>query len=435
MQGIMWPARFAALTFQSIVWLALCGALIAPAGASARNAGDLDPSFGDDGVTSTEFGRSDSAQAVAIDSHSHHRIVTAGVSYDGSSQDFALARYKPNGTLDPSFGGDGKVTTDLGGDDVAAALAIDSRKRIVVAGQTCQYFNQSSCDIGRFALARYKPSGTLDPSFGTGGAVTTQIGGWCGAHAVAIGSDGRIVAAGYSASGSTQGFALARYGTDGHLDPSFGDGGAVTTPMSSPGLGGPANAVAIDNRGRLVVAGYGPHGSRGNFASARYWAHGELDRSFSGNGRLTMRVGPGGGANSVAIGPRGRIVVAGGGPQVPVFALARFKPGGRADRSFGSRGKVVLDFGRATARSVAIDSRRRIVVAGGGRGAFALARFRADGGLDRSFGRRGKVRTPLRPRAGAFSAAIDTRDRIVAAGDGGGLFGHSLLARYIGYQR
>jgi uncharacterized delta-60 repeat protein len=409
----------------------LLATLLAPTLAQAARPGDLDRSFGDGGLVSTELGRSDSgARSVAIDSH--HRIVAAGFGYDGSSTDFALARYRPSGALDPAFGVGGKVSSDLGGWEGIASAAIDSRGRIIVAGDRCEDLGEDGCDVDRFALARYKRDGQLDPSFGTGGVAITYVGGWCEANSVAIDSRGRIVAAGYSASGNTQGFALARYKLDGQLDPSFGTGGTVTTPMTQPGLGGPANSVAIDARGRIVVAGYSPHGSRGNFALARYRPNGALDRSFSGNGRTTTHVEGGGGANSVALDSRGRILVAGGGPQSPNFAVARYKGNGALDRSFGG-GKIVLGFRHASARSVVIDSRRRVVVTGGN-GRFALARFRAGGKIDRSFGGDGKVATHLNHYAGAFSAAIDSRDRIVVAGFGG-LSGHALLARYIGYPK
>jgi uncharacterized delta-60 repeat protein len=255
-----------------------------------------------------------------------------------------------------------------------------------------------------------------------------HIGGWSQAHSVTIDSQGRIVAAGYSASGSTQGVALARYNPNGHLDSSFGEGGEVTTDIAERGLGGPANSVAIDSRGRIVVAGYGLHGSRGDFALARYWPHGGFDRSFSGDGRLTTHFKGGGAANSIAIDSRRRIIAVGGGPQVPNFALARYKASGRLDRSFGGNGKVLLDFGRSSAHSVAIDSRGRIVAVGGGHGKFALARYKPNGNLDRAFSNNGKVTGPLRVNAGAGFVGIDSRRRIVAVGGGG--VRSFLIARY-----
>jgi len=118
------------------------------------------------------------------------------------------------GDLDPTFGTGGKVVTDFGGSEFANAVAIQTDGRIVVAGQT-------ATDL---ALARYKPDGGLDPSFGTGGKVTT--GGQDFADAVAIQPNGKIVVAG--------GNELIRYNADGSLDSSFGTGGKVTTDFAAP---------------------------------------------------------------------------------------------------------------------------------------------------------------------------------------------------------
>src|SRR5439155_1103104 len=126
------------------------------------------------------------------------------------------------GDLDPSFGAGGQVLTDFGGGDGARALALQADGRIVVAGRSCP----STCD---FALARYNPDGSLDPSFGSGGGVLTEFAGGGDASALAVQSDGKIVVAALSGGGGRQDFALARYNPDGSLDPSFGSGGRVLT--------------------------------------------------------------------------------------------------------------------------------------------------------------------------------------------------------------
>lgn len=126
----------------------------------------------------TDFGGADYANAVAADGV---REIVAGAS-DG---DFALARYGPHGTLDSSFGAGGKVTTDFGsGDDYATSVAVRPRGRIVVAGHT----------RGGFALARYRPDGMLDPSFSHNGKVRTHS-NYYGAQTEAIDSRDRIVVA------------------------------------------------------------------------------------------------------------------------------------------------------------------------------------------------------------------------------------------------
>jgi uncharacterized delta-60 repeat protein len=278
------------------------------------------------------------------------RIVTAG--YYGGREGFALSRYKGDGGRDHSFNFDGNPpTTDFGERNASAlSVAIDSHRRPVAAGYT-----QGVDGDADFALARFKWNGALDPSFGTGGKVTTDLGSDGDyATSVAIDSRGRIVVGG---GGRGTRFELARYEPDGTLDPSFGTGGKVTTDFGRPGA---LNSIAIDARGRIVAAGAaGRH-----CALARYWPSGNLDRRFSNDGKVTcpLRNEHREGAGSVAIDSRGRIVaVAGSG--VHEFRLARYKPNGSLDRSFGRHGKVETHLTRPDVWSAALDSRDRIVVA------------------------------------------------------------------------
>jgi uncharacterized delta-60 repeat protein len=391
--------------------LALLAVLLTGALAQAKR-GDLDRSFGGDGKVRTKFHEGhDAAASVAVDSRG--RIVAAGSTSNGG---FALARYRQNGHLDRSFSGNGKVRTDLGGG--ARAVAIDSQGRIVAGGQG---------GVGGIALARYKANGRLDPSFGGGGTVTTDLG--CGAVSVAIDSQGRIAAGG----GCHFDFTLTRFNPDGGLDGSFGASGTVTTDFG----GSDADySVAIDSRDRIVAAG-GTSDPNSDFALARYNQNGSLDASFAG-GKVTTSFGsPFDSAESVAIDSRDRVVAAGStgrGSGNADFALARYNPSGSLNNLFGPGGKVTTSFGRGGldfAHSVAIDSRGRIVAAGG-YGDFELARYHPNGTPDRSFSGNGKVTTRGRGWASASSVMIDSRDRIVAAGSGSG---HFALARYIGYRR
>jgi uncharacterized delta-60 repeat protein len=419
--------------------LMLLATLLAPAIAQAAQPGDLDPSFSVDGKVRTGFrGGFGEAHSVAIDSQG--RIVAAGVSSAGN---FTLARYTTNGSLDPSFSANGKVTTDFGLGFGANAIAIDSNDRIVAAGQTRSAGGHRF--LLDFALARYKPNGSLDRSFGNGGKVSTDFGGSEGATSVAIDSQGRIVAVGQRDSGSRY-FTVARYKPTGSLDPSFSGNGWALTGF---GLRAHPNSAAIDSRGRIVAAGITQYDSgRTDFALAGYKPDGGLDRSFSGDGKLTTDFGGLEGAYSTTIDSEGRILAAGSATGVREvsgydFALARYDSDGRLDGSFGTGGRVRTGYGPDTidqAMSVATDSQGRIVAAGvTQKTSFgqdtALARYNADGTLDPTFGSGGKVRTNFRRYDRAYSVAVDSQDRIVAAGttltsSGGQDF---TLARYIGY--
>ncbi len=348
--------------------------------------GSLDTSFNTNGEVTTAIGTgNDVASAVAIQSDG--KIVVAGYSYNGTDNDFALVRYNTDGSLDTTFNATGKVTTAIGaGNDVAYAVAIQSDGKIVGAGYS---YNGSDND---FALVRYNTDGSLDTTFNSTGEVTTAIGtGNDVAYAVAIQSDGKIVAAGSS---SFTDFALVRYNTDGSLDTTFNSTGKVATTISLSFSG--ASAVAIQSDGRIVAAGYSYNFSGGSdFALVRYSTDGALDTSFNTTGKVTTSFSLiNDKANAIVIQSDGKIIAAGYTDNGNAynytgsdFALARYTTDGSLDTSFNTTGKVTTSFesnfvGPGTsvyASAVAIQSDGKIVAAGysynGTENDFALVRY------------------------------------------------------------
>lgn len=391
----------------------------------------LDTGFGNNGTTRTDFITSgdDCGYSLAIDSDG--RYVVAGTS--GSS--FALARYTKDGTLDTSFGNDGKTTTVFksGSTDYGYSLAIDSDERNVVAG--CSK-NGSDFD---FALARYTKDGILDTSFGTNGTMTTGFGLGTDdrVYSLAIDSDGRYVVAGYSKNGSNSDFALARYTKDGALDTSFGTNGTITTSFGSDSENC-VYSLTIDSEGRHVVAGYSFNNHDFAFALARYTKDGILDTSFGKDGKTTTVFGPSTTYGlSLAIDSQERLVLAGFSGSA--FALARYTKDGILDTSFGENGKTTTGFGSSTnyGHSLAIDSRGRLVVAGesknGSVNAIAIVRYKTDGKLDVSFGKNGIITTSfgLGNDDCGRSLVIDGDDRLILAGESHNNTNYSFaLARY-----
>ena len=224
--------------------------------------GSLDTGFDSDGLVKTDFGSTDE-QANALAIQTDGKIVVAGYTLL-NDYDFAIARYNTNGSLDTSFNSDGMETSDFSFFDQAFALAIQTDGKIVVVGSSLNAsFNAD------FAVARYNTIGLLDTSFDLDGLVMTDFGiSHDNAYAVAIQTDGKIVVAGSTPNGSTTDFALTRYDSDGSLDTSFDTDGKVTTDF---GLGNDvAYALAIQNDGKLLVAGYADSGSNNDFALARY---------------------------------------------------------------------------------------------------------------------------------------------------------------------
>ena len=190
-----------------------------------------DPSFGNYGSVRTFIsGGNDADRAYSVAIQSDGKIVTAGYSQISQYGAFALARYNTDGSLDNTFGTNGTARNYIpGGDnsqDDAFSVAIQSDGKIVAAGASASHMNSDFA----FALARYNADGTLDNTFGTNGTVRSVIGSGSDdqAYSVAIQSDGRIVAAGFSTGGSGNAFSLASYNTDGSLDNTFGTNGTTT---------------------------------------------------------------------------------------------------------------------------------------------------------------------------------------------------------------
>jgi uncharacterized delta-60 repeat protein len=228
--------------------------------------GSLDTSFGQGGLVATNFRGTSSDDAYAVAIQSDGRMVLAGTSNAAGNYDFALARYNLDGSLDASFGTGGLLTTDFAGaNDNAQAVVLQSDGKIVAAG-----FATSGTE--NFALARYNADGSLDTTFGLSGKVMTDfLRGTDVAEGVALQADGKLVAAGftYPRFSSVPKFALARYNADGSLDTTFGTNGTVTTVLA--GNQDVARGVALQSDGKIVMAGYAFDANfNGQFAVVRY---------------------------------------------------------------------------------------------------------------------------------------------------------------------
>jgi uncharacterized delta-60 repeat protein len=403
--------------------------------------GDLDPTFDGDGKVTTHFLPVDEARGVAIQADG--KIVAAGFAScppclgPVTPHGFALTRYNRDGSLDPTFDGDGRVTTEFDfREDEAFAVAIQADGKIVAAGRA---FLPDTSD---FALVRYNPDGSLDTTFDGDGKVHADFSlGLDEARGVAIQTDGKIVAAGWATVAGSRDFAVARFNVDGSLDPTFGLGGKVTTDFDFDR--DEARGLVLQADGRIVAAGVanitgpGDGPSIDNMALARYNPDGSLDTTFDGDGLVTSRFASGSAeAHAVDIQSDGRIVVAGSAfsAGAPVFAFARYDGAGALDTAFDGDGKVTTQFAQDDgARAVTIQGDGRIVAAGytffsPGQSDFALARYNTDGSLDTVFGGGGgKVTTGFGSFDHANGVALQADGRIVAAGFADGDFA---LARY-----
>jgi uncharacterized delta-60 repeat protein len=419
-----------------ILAAAIIGPFFVAASTSIPTAdGDLDPAFGKGGVVMTDFNTStDLANAVALQPDG--KLVVAGTTYtdnDFSNEDFAIARYNTDGSLDTSFGNNGKVTTDFPGlAAVISAVVVQPDGKIVVAGGAFPLFTFA----GDFKVARYNPNGSLDTSFGAGGIVTTIFpGDGSFAFALALQPDGKIIAAGTDffdfnpGDMSDTNFALARYNPDGSLDTTFGSGGTVTTDFL--GAEDDAYSVLIQPDRKIVAVGSANSPfDYYDFAAARYSPNGTLDTTFGTGGKVRVDFGNQDLdiASDAALQSDGKIVAAGttvfdfGVEQD--FALTRFNSNGTVDPTFGTGGLLLIDFDSfaQSANAVLLQPDGKIVAVGfpnteSDDSDFLLARCNPDGSLDPGFGAGGKVRTSLGDlNSAANDAVLQPDGKIVAVG-------------------
>jgi uncharacterized delta-60 repeat protein len=255
------------------------------------SAGILDPDFGIGGTVTTDFdGGTDRGYGVVI--QPDNKLLVAGQVTISGNSDIGVARYTDAGLLDNSFDGDGRVTTDIAGaTDFGHAIALQADDRIVVVGRSVD----DSAAADSFAVVRYTPDGITDPSLGDDGIVIADFGGGAIAHGVAIDAGRNVVVAGSASSGFSTGrqdFAVARFDPSGRLDPTFDGDGLITMdfadtvgPLSQDEFG---KELAIQPDGRIVVVGVAQFDRGADLAVTRLEPMGGVDTTFGINGRLTV---------------------------------------------------------------------------------------------------------------------------------------------------
>lgn len=360
--------------------------------------GSMDASFGGNGRVVTDMGTT-IYRATSIAVQADGKIIVGGNIFTGESTDFALIRYTADGSLDTSFDGDGRVTTSVGTGsdfDTLNGLGLQSDGKIIATGSS----------DSEFALVRYNTNGSLDTTFDGDGKVKTGVGTSSVANTVMPQADDKILAGGTADVGGISVFAVVRYNTDGSLDTSFDDDGRVTTQVGN--RSGYIQDLAIQPDAKIVVAGYSSETLNDtSFAAARYNPNGSLDTSFDNDGKVVTNFENNSASLALLLQSDGKIVTTGStgesvsGVGYYKFALARYNPNGSLDSGFDGDGKVVsgIGFWYSTAKATAIQPDGKIVVVGdsfnGANRDFSVVRYTPDGLLDPTFGGDGRVITPI----------------------------------------
>jgi uncharacterized delta-60 repeat protein len=383
--------------------------------------GLLDTSFNSpNGSIIQPIGSSDD-QGYSLAIQPDGKILLGGYCIGVSNNDFCIARFNSDGTLDTTFGSSGKVIQPIGSsDDKGFSLAIQPDGKILLGGYYDIAINWD------FSIARFNSDGTLDTTFGSSGKVIQPIGSSSDhGRSLAIQTDGKILLGGYCIGVSNYDFCIARFNsTNGSLDTTFGSSGKVIQPIGSSTDYG--QSLAIQPDGKILLGGSCHNGSNYDFCIALFNSDGTLDTTFGSSGKVIQPIGSSDDyGQSLAIQPDGKILLGGYCyTSNNDFCIARFNSDGTLDTTFGSSGKVIQPIGSSTdyGYSLAIQPDGKILLGGhclinGNNWDFCIARFNSDGTLDTTFGSSGKVIQDIGSSSDyVYSLAIQPDGKILLGG-------------------
>ncbi len=286
------------------------------------DSGSLDTSFGQAGVVSVPATSSsyDFCRSVAV--LGDGKVLSLGMVWAPAGYALGLVRHLPGGELDPAFGNNGRLVISAGkASPGECGLAVQPDGKFLIA---CNVVRDG---VYRLVLLRCLPGGPLDPDFGEGGILVTPIssqsdkidnpGGAC----VAVLADGKILAAGAQWNGVTYEQAIARYTSEGILDPAFGNAG-----LAGHRLARSTRCMALQPDGKIVLGG--------DYSLTRYHASGLPDTTFGTGGLVSL---------DGQVAPAGVLVLADGNILVAnSFIIRRFSTQGSLDATFGDGGSLVL---------------------------------------------------------------------------------------------
>lgn len=382
----------------------------------------LDPTFGTNGIVVTNSTPHDEAYNIAMQPDG--KIVICGYSGSNGTMDFALSRYNTNGSLDNTFGNNGRVVTQVSQEnDVARCVVIQPDGKIIVTGSS------DSSNFTVISTVRYLPGGTPDPSFGTLGIVKTAAGsgGLSYGYTAALQPDGKIIVGGNAnLQNGAVNIALVRYNSNGTLDPGFGANGIVSADMNNNY--DHTFGIALQPDGKIVASVYTFDGVRYRFGVARFNSNGSFDNSFGVGGKIISQVGFDDVAKAITLQADGKIIIAGytWNPSYTDtdMALARYNTDGSPDTTFGTGGIIIHpnSAGYDYLFSITVQPDGKIIGAGESMIAnyadFLLARFNTDGSLDATFNTSGKVIVDMGYGLPDYASAVTLQadGKIVMAG-------------------
>lgn len=282
--------------------------------------GSFDDTFGTNGVFRIETPETEASEAMTL--LDDGKILMVGYRDDN----LAVAKINTDGTMGTTFGVNGWVVLTFdGAASYADDLAIQADGKIVISG----FALNGSENRFHVAAARLNADGSVDNTFGTNGKVLFNVGEWNDfGEGIAIQSDGKILIGGHKWIANLDqrhDLFVARLNTDGSLDASYGTSGVATARLVDGA--NYANDMILQQDGKPILMGYSIFQNQIDMAMVRFDTDGNLDSSFNGNGMVSFdNAGRENYGYSIALQADNKIILAGysyggGGSE---FEVARF---------------------------------------------------------------------------------------------------------------
>ncbi|MBK5213949.1 MAG: T9SS type A sorting domain-containing protein [Flavobacteriaceae bacterium] len=355
--------------------------------------GTLDTSFGNNGYAITDFfGGTDRGSAIAVQEDG--KIVVFGFVDVGSTFSYGLLRHLPNGQLDTSFGTDGFVITPAGDNfrEYFSSLHIQNDQKIIAS---TTFIDNGNLD---YMLMRYMPDGDVDPSFGVNGIVKTHLGSDYLASTNLL-SNGKIMAGGSATiNGTDNHIFLARYLSNGELDPSFGNGGTIAEFINNETL--KVFGIASQDDGKILVPYFTIENFEEKFKLKQYLSNGDPDNSFGSGGIVETNIDGEIFTASMTLQQDGKILQSYRARGQQPINIRGLLSDGILDTSFATDGILEIYNDRMTVLKILVDDDSNLLVFGPTLTFFEIDdnltyRFKPDGTLDNSFGNNGRVYLPF----------------------------------------
>ena len=410
-----------------VVSLGVLGLLL-PTGPILGADGTLDPSFGTGGKVVSALGLS-SAGGQGVVRQPDGKLVVGGFvgdpflgNYPAVGHGFVVARYNSDGTIDSTFGVGGRLVTTGDNETAIDDLILQPDGKLIAIGDS-----SSPPNPVQIRLVRYESDGSIDMTYGTNGKVTATLPGGSVAGSAVLQPDGKLLIAGTvpNSAGSTYQGLLARHNADGSPDMSFGTAGYAV--IDFPDIGEEFRAVVLESDGRFYATGGASDqsvpspGYERNFLVTHFNADGTVDTAFGTNGYVTTQFDVEDSyaefALSAVLQPDGKLIA--GGYSGYHGAAARYNADGSLDATFGDGGKVAV--ANTSAYQLLLQPDGKLVMVGHVGSADGLvhsvARLHPDGSVDASFALCALVHTDLGAvSAFAWDALLQPDGRIVVTG-------------------